>query len=241
MIDRIYDAFGRPLKAPTKEDLERILNQKNKSESGNGFNTNDLKNFTYVPELKLYVANEISMLKEKWYSCKKKLKEKGSRMLTPVEFWIYYDYCAKNKPDLFEKFFKSYCEDEWLDALMITANRCWGSRKKLILGSEVEGVTVSGGMIYNKQITKKQGRFERKDINAETGLPNIIKENGEFFYDDLNSGLRALVKKWNNYKRDIYFSFLKGPGDWDDWIGVREVKELKDISNQSKNSFQNLF
>jgi hypothetical protein len=94
-----------------------------------------IRGFEYVPKLGLYVADNLTFLgnplpgdfaivakyapKEfpalaehrrgleatTYYGLKHELKKTGARMLTPKEWWIYYDHCIKKKPDMVKRLF----------------------------------------------------------------------------------------------------------------------------------------
>ena len=78
-------------------------------------------NDVYVPDLELYVAEKILTIDDRvrkaaevfiniypneggqyltyitWQEAKRLLKNLGSRMLTPAEFWVFYDFCLVKK------------------------------------------------------------------------------------------------------------------------------------------------
>jgi hypothetical protein len=97
------------------------------------------------------------------------LQYTGARMLTPAEWWIYHDYCMRNKPELHH-----YNECEWLDGLV--------KDKDLLVGNKIE----NNELVDSKQIfggiTTDFGEFARGDLDPETGLPKVITNAGNYFF-----------------------------------------------------------
>ena len=175
--ERNTGLFGLPIRpVKTKEELENLLNPKREQER-----KPKIDGFTYIPELNLYVADEISMLGDDWYACKAQLNANGSRMLTPAEFWIYYDYCVKNQPRIVENSFKDMNKEEWLDAVV-------ENERELIVSPDISSdmKEYSFGTRYDDVIISKRGYFDREEISAPLGLPYVIKEKGTFGYLGIN-------------------------------------------------------
>lgn len=79
-----------------------------------------LEGFTYVPSIKLHVAEEINHIGKNWYEAHEALAEKDSRMLTIPEFIKFLNYVKEEKPQLYKKITQARKENpwrlEWLDA-----------------------------------------------------------------------------------------------------------------------------
>ncbi len=214
--------FGIKIRMPTPQELEDLLHPKKKGEE-------KPVSFTYVPELNLSVADEVSMFRKGWYESKLELQKRGSRMLTPAEFWTYYSYCTKNKPEILEKSLHNFLQDEWLDAFV--------ENKKVVIGPHVnfdqenqKGYTCSGGTTYSEIFLPEKGRFDFTDIHAGTGTPSSLKSNGAFSY--LPTTLLweerhifyKLIKNDELENKRIVLS-LRSPSQQSPYVGVREVTE----------------
>ena len=124
----------------------------------------NLEGFEHIPELGFYVADEVSMLGKCWTDCEQELQERKSWMLTPSQFWIYYDYCVQNKREIVTKSFRE--NSEWLDAFL-----------------DKEDSLIIRGIKYASinPILKTCGYFERRDIGKH-GLPESVKNKGGWHY-----------------------------------------------------------
>lgn len=141
-----------------------------------------IEGFVLVPELNLNVAEHILRIDDRiraaaenvmdltlekvmeltikegyladltWYQAKELLSLLGSRMLTPTEFWKFYDYCLERRPEIIEK---SFFYSEWLDGII-------KDKKYLITNSCEQEI----------DIEQEDFWFDRQHINEKTGLPS---------------------------------------------------------------------
>jgi len=133
--------------------------------------------YEYVPSLKLYVSDRVNFKGESFYHCKELIHEKGLSMLSPLEFWQYYDHCKEKRPDMIEKLKDRGLNsdyNEYLDGLFMSPS------KKLIIKPKFEDLDdpVTAGTRYTYN-TPLKGGFSRNDIGKH-GYPFSSTKDGEF-------------------------------------------------------------
>jgi len=131
----------------------------------------------YVPSIKLYVKDRVDLKGESFYLCKELMHERGLSMLSPLEFWEYYDHCKEKRPDMIEMLKDRGLNsnfNEYLDGLLMIPS------KKLIIKPKFEDMDdpVTAGTRYTYDRPLK-GRFSRKDIGKH-GYPFSTTKDGEF-------------------------------------------------------------
>jgi len=77
----------------------------------------ELKDYIYVPSIKLYVAKERSFNGKDWYKCQEALKQENARMLTIPEFVEFLKYSKVKAPEVYEDItaVREPYRAEWLD------------------------------------------------------------------------------------------------------------------------------
>jgi len=162
-LRELADDAGRDkiVKAP-KKGLPRILNHE------------------FVDSLGLYVHDLVTLrmmpdnnfARDSYYRFKLSLQEENISMLTPAQFWKYYDFCDKKRPDLKKIFdIEGTRWGEWLDALvhkdnMIVNPLIKGTANKPIVSAG------SGKPLHDQNLPTISGsKFSLDDINPKSGLP----------------------------------------------------------------------
>ena len=174
----------------------------------------DIEGFTFIPDLGFYVADETSMHDENLYNCLRELDEKRSWMMTPVEFWKYYDFCMKNRMDIIESV-KDWNGGEWLNGIM-------GDYERLVVGyGKMRGEAAKE---YKVLVPRSYGGFDRKDIDPELGLPKVVHKdihNREWRYKSPDSFETGICRLWEDCH---ILSLASSPRDSYQSVGVRECK-----------------
>ena len=213
-LTEIADRLGKE-----KLDRRETINVRNQETGYNG----ELDGFTYIPSLGFYVANRISWDNRNWYECKERLKERNSFMMTPADFWKYYEHCLENREDIIEDM-KDGFEDEWLDALVI-------DRKHLLVSPEStldldDGGSYSGGKEYKNCVPVQDGSFNLNNVSTKTGLPRglaVDEDKREFlFRPSRSSQARGVAREgWEKIHLRVG---LHPKSSTDIYKGVRECK-----------------
>jgi hypothetical protein len=125
--------------------------------------------FTYIDDLFMWVADKPQKSEGGWIDCKKILEKDGAFMLTPPEFWKYYFYCEKNRPDIIEDIKSNVCICEWLDCIA-DYDRDTGETF-LRFRPEIEGDKYKGGQIIPWRLGLLVESFLPEDLDPESGLP----------------------------------------------------------------------
>jgi hypothetical protein len=126
--------------------------------------------FTYVPILKMMVADNLQDFGYSWMDIKKKFSEQNIHMLTPEEWWVYYEFCMKERPDLKDGFRYS----EFLDAIAYEED-------EICIAPEYKNGDVDGGTSFDLQIVEP-GYFDPEDIDPVTGLPKQLTDGAEWYF-----------------------------------------------------------
>ena len=131
-----------------------------------------LEGFTFIPSLGFYVADEVRYSMHDWHSVKEKLEEVGSFMLTPSQFWEYYEHCAKNRRNIFHNAFEN--EDrEHLDAFLTNHGDVYvGSRWDKRFNNRAR--LIKSDRTFSQRYLIESGRFNPVDIDLESGLPDKV-------------------------------------------------------------------
>ena len=154
--------------------------------------------FSFVSELGLFVADDFTLPPMLYRQSRLVLRERGARTLTPAEFWRYYDFCMKERPNILQQA-KERGQFEYLDAVTYTSWEREGGGLCLIVHPEILSVKseYKGGTVYRSvnpeggeipicerddETSKQIGRFRREDVNPDTGLPRALGGEGEFAY-----------------------------------------------------------
>jgi len=126
-----------------------------------------LKDYEYIPALKAYVASKISFEGKSWREHKFSEPFRGFSMLTPREFFIFYDHCKENRPDIIENI-KSMEEGRTYEYLSCLLDH---KDKKYIINLKID----SKKKVVGEKIMLTEGGslFRREDIN-EHGLPGRL-------------------------------------------------------------------
>jgi hypothetical protein len=122
----------------------------------------EVPGFTYIPGLRLYVKDTPIKLSDKsFWTAREAVTQEGGQILTPREFWVYYDYCQSK--DKVHELILSHNSFEWLDAIIPHDD-------SMIVRPESESIT---GKTY-KPILIGSGGFERAFVDKESGLPTAV-------------------------------------------------------------------
>ncbi len=226
--DKNTGLFGIPIKKPTPKELEELLNPPKKE-------IKRKEGFMYIPKLRLWVADEVSMGGENWHGCNYILHKKGSQMLTPAEFWIYYDYCAENREDIIRELKLNSKKEEWLNAIV-------NGKNELVINPYTGGGmwNYTGGDTYDdyplKYLKQPQYRisnhetkyFERKDVHPKTGLPMRLGEKGEYIFwcnEERNCAVVRGSDLFDKHPHNFFLSLVYNLGEGNGRIGVRECRK----------------
>lgn len=121
---------------------------------------NQYPGFRYIPAIELYVSMSVSHKNKSWNECKEYVStHQGTTLLTPLQFWCFYDYVAKHEPDALEDMFASADSDEWLDA---TAKKTGSGKARLYAKGEQMHAPTKRGMCFNRSDVSKLGFPHKK-------------------------------------------------------------------------------
>tara|TARA_Y100000034_G_scaffold136135_1_gene210998 strand:+ start:1636 stop:2292 length:657 start_codon:yes stop_codon:yes gene_type:complete len=199
-------------------DRKEIIPVRNKSTDYKG----EIDGFSYVPNLGFYVADRTSWDSINWYKCKEIMKARNSFMLTPADFWKYYDFVSENRVDIVGDMKESF-ENEWLDALVI-------DRRHLLVTPEFSPGDKSyiGGTEYRESVPLDSGSFDPINASKETGLPAVFyadEDQGDFlFKPNYSSEITGIVREGGN---KIRLNAHITASDTHPYRGVRECKRLE--------------
>jgi hypothetical protein len=127
-------------------------------------------NTIYVPSIDLYVSENIEMQAVGFWDAREKLKEIGARILTPAQWWKFYDYCEQNCPDLIEDF--EIDLGEWLNLYV-------SNEQKVAYEIAPDSVSKMQKKIY---LPNEAADFNREHINSETGMPDAFTSGGDWYF-----------------------------------------------------------
>jgi len=164
-------------------NLKNIANEIGSNEPPTGIpkrTPSEFLGWEYVPSLKLYVNDEVQFKGESFKYCKD-LQKEGISMLSPPQFWQYYDHCKINRPSIIEMLKDRNLnndDNEYLDALFFSQD------KLLVIKPTYEnGEPKVSGPMCSFDI-KKKGIFNREDIMKNFGYPKKVHRNGEFYLSE---------------------------------------------------------
>jgi len=134
--------------------------------------------YEYVPSLRLYVSDETKYEGWAFRRCRELLERDNSSMLSPPEFWEYYDHCKEKRPDIIEKL-KTNDKYEYLDGIYATENSLIAIKPKLLEKKQVD--FSKRAYSYNFPGSEKLMYFSREDVSEKHGQPyKTDHEIGEF-------------------------------------------------------------
>jgi len=128
--------------------------------------------YEYVPSLKLYVSDKLAYEGRAFISVRRQLEKHGSSILSPLEFWEYYDYCKEKRPDIIEKLKTSF-RYEYLDAIFNTDHQAIIIKPEFTKNREIN----LSKRTYDCFIPKDTHYFSRGDVSELHGYPD--KSNRE--------------------------------------------------------------
>lgn len=124
-------------------------------------------NATYIPALDLWVSDELAFPDLCYTKAKEYLKERGTRMLTPAEWWVYHEYCLQNNTC------GCTANEEYLDAVV--------DKRSIMIAPELCGLKWSKGRLYRDIVPRKGGFFGSSDLH-ESGIPRQVKNDKSLPY-----------------------------------------------------------
>ena len=113
-------------------------------------------------------------------------------MLTPAQFWPYYDHCLAYREDIVENSFHDYNGDEWMDALVLEGI--------LLLIHPRAGSSYLGAYEAQEKYdlgAQLEKRFRREQASAQHGLPTHFDPRGEWDYWIAPNGPCVARRAWD--------------------------------------------
>jgi len=141
------------------------------------FTKND--GWEYIPSLNLYVSDAVVNKGKSFLTCNKMTTLGKSLMLTPPQFWEYYDHCVDNRPDIIEKLKRD--TNEYLNGVYTVD----GSLLALNLKYNPDSKTLSAPKIKNihEYSYPPPGRYFLREGIGKHGYPiNFIQGKTEFLH-----------------------------------------------------------
>jgi len=177
----------------------------------------------YVPSLKLYVKDETTYQGWSFKRCRELLEKNNASMLSPPEFWEYYDHCKEKRPDIIEKL-KTNKGHEYLDAIFNVDESLLVIKPELLKTKNVGLVKRTQNYIFPGPDDLRY--FSRKYVNKRYGYPYTFEsKNAEFC---MFGGEQAwvnlpciLTSKSNKIALGLYNLSFDGRPDVVDIRGVR--------------------
>jgi hypothetical protein len=124
----------------------------------------------FVDELGFWVSKNITYCDHSYLSCKTIAEELGAKILTPAEWWIFYDKCKSLiQPGM----------HEWLDAIVLQGEHL------VVAPDEIDPenyLLYKGGTQFHVPHLRGNGRFDREDIDASYGMPAKLTVSGLYEY-----------------------------------------------------------
>ncbi|MAG52492.1 MAG: hypothetical protein CMH62_00845 [Nanoarchaeota archaeon] len=179
----------------------------------------------YIPSIGLHVSEKVYYENndKSWLDWKLWLRERASAMLTPVEFWKFYEYCLENREDIVEDM---NINTEYLNAVAMPG--VGGLSKDLKDKNLVDGLLLEKGGIRN--CLYSNGNFDFEDIHRVDGLPARLKDSvGDFRYRTIDGWTeKGLIRNGRGKYGGFGFCFDLSLRSLcaNVSIGVRECKRL---------------
>ncbi|MAG52498.1 MAG: hypothetical protein CMH62_00875 [Nanoarchaeota archaeon] len=133
--------------------------------------------FTYIPKLGYYISDTIE--DQFYYSPEKAMKDsnkENSFLLNLRDFWEYYNYIKKYKPEIHQTYHtrkSAYGQNcgEWLDSYVDT-------REENVVHNRIRKSTHS----LDSSLMEGEGLFYPEDVNKKTGFPKKVSKEGNWIY-----------------------------------------------------------
>jgi len=144
-------------------------------------------NYEYVPSLDVYVSDHILYKNLSFAEAKGRMRAANMFMLTPAQFWKYYDHCEEKRPDIFRQLRSKRDTDEYLNAILdrkegeiiINPNPEGKKRNRKIIGDRFKfGMSTVAGLI---PCLRKH--------NEKHGYPSSLGTRGDNTFDFYYLGL----------------------------------------------------
>jgi hypothetical protein len=191
---------------PNLRDLARLTKNPNLEEEikKSTLDFLDLSSFVFVPELGSYVSDNITMYNATFIEIKKTAEQLGAFLLTPAQWWGFYDYCIIHRNDVYHTSIINPEYQEYLDAYVED------DIESMVVESHVAGDKLVGRKI-DKCLPRQVGGFNRADVNPWTGIPEKVypKNDCDFDYVPyLFEHKTVLVRSY--FDKKINFAFNGG-------------------------------
>ncbi len=184
--------------------------------------------FVYVEPIKLWVAEERSLLGKNFYECQEALHSQNQKMLTMPEFVGFLKYTKQNHPDIYHEITKdrSKWKAEWLDANFKV------KRKDL---------DVKYHVFENGKIVKKSEKLDANTLMKDKtpgisledwlknltgqGFPSENVKNGDLCYSFPRGGRKSVVGFGVDVDGRTNLNCGWDPSAVFPTLGVREVRK----------------
>jgi len=167
--------------------------------------------YEYISKIGFYVSDKLTMIGYSWRKCYDGLHEKGSIMLTPEQWWKYYNYCESVRPDIFNGLetyeFVDVIAYKEIDSTIMEINSLTGKETKTLKGP-----------------VTKELLFNLDDLDEKTGLPKQSNEEGKWLVHQPNPSKTSVLRIQPNFK-NLYFDKTMHEKGTD--TGVRECMRPK--------------
>jgi len=117
-LEKDFEEYQKELRlGKVKRERRKEEKPEVDKEGNEGRQIPELKDYIYVPSIKLYVAKERSFNGKDWYKCHEALKQEDARMLTIPEFVEFLKYSKVKAPEVYEDItaVREPYRAEWLD------------------------------------------------------------------------------------------------------------------------------
>ena len=183
-----------------------------------------INGFEYVPSLELYVCKKLIFHKGySWPDWKRSFRKEGKSMLTPEQFWKFYDHCVEKRPRIITDIRESN-NPELLNAVVSadTGNPTSVVNRNIVDGLFMDRAKYVGDHLYSN------GYFNREDV-LPNGMPKELRQEGEFRYHGISGkGERVLMKY--SYDNKVGFDFdynILATSQANPLVGVRQCMKVR--------------